>query len=138
MSTFFFFVCRCFKSTLKVLSKRTCTRFRVQSHSRTRARETTTRLDDDDAIDRITQQWHHHHLALSFVFLCCADGANCRSLAVRSIDELMMMMMLIASTTPLLFFEQERGVGLGLAFRYFKAFFPLQKMHEKKRKKIEK
>ena len=132
MSTFFF-LCVVVSKAL-YFQKGQNTRFSVQSHSRTRARETTTRLDDDDAIDRITQQWHHHHLALSFVFLCCADGANCRSLAVRSIDELMMMMMLIASTTPLLFFEQERGVGLGLAFRYFKAFFPLQKMHEKKEK----
>ena len=55
VDVFLFFVCQVSKALY--FQKGQNTRFRVQSHSRTRAlwTTTTTRLDDDDAT------WHHHH-----------------------------------------------------------------------------
>ena len=78
MSTFFFFfVCQVSKALL-YFQKGQNTRFRVQSHSRTRALSTTTTT-------RFGRRRRHMASSSSsrvVVVVVCADGANCRSLEI--------------------------------------------------------
>ena len=76
MSTFFFFLCVVSKALY--FQKGQNTRFRVQSHSRTRALWTTTTT-------RFGRRRRHMASSSSsrvVVVVFCADGANCRSLEI--------------------------------------------------------
>lgn len=82
MSTFFFFfVCQVSKALL-YFQKGQNTRFRVQSHSRTRALWTTTTTTRFGRRRRHMASSSSSSSRVVVVVVFCADGANCRSLEI--------------------------------------------------------